>query len=130
MELTRSRGHPMVGAERSIHDAEEPWAVATGVPATHRRAGSQRTNARGVRTAVRTVGQVHPELGALWQRLLARPASESGTLSHGNGTHGRSDRCRRALVLPILGPLASRTRCRKETSHVLQHIHLADPQSS
>src|SRR5882724_5532917 len=26
--------------------------------------------------------------------------------------------------------IASRTRCRKETSHVLQHIDLADPQSS
>jgi hypothetical protein len=26
--------------------------------------------------------------------------------------------------------IASRTRCRKETSHVLQHIELADPQSS
>ena len=25
--------------------------------------------------------------------------------------------------------IASRTRCRKETSHVLQHIDLADPQS-
>ncbi len=38
----------------------------------------------------------------LWQRLLARPASESGTLCHGDGTHGRSDRCRRAFMLPIL----------------------------
>src|SRR5712691_7925069 len=64
LELTRFRGHPMVGAERSIHDAEEPWAVPTGVPATHRRAGSQRTDARGARTAVRAVGPVHPELGA------------------------------------------------------------------
>jgi len=26
--------------------------------------------------------------------------------------------------------IASRTRCRKETSYVLQHIDLADPQSS
>mgnify|MGYP003693843953 CR=1 FL=1 len=39
---------------------------------------------------------------ALWQRLLGRPASESGTLRHGDGTHGRSDRCRRSFVLPIL----------------------------
>src|SRR5262245_40434611 len=31
---------------------------------------------------------------ALWQRLLGRPASESGTLRHGDGTHGRSARCR------------------------------------
>ena len=38
----------------------------------------------------------------LWQRLLGRPASESGTLRHGDGTHGRSDRCRRSFVLPIL----------------------------
>src|SRR6266567_2331897 len=41
LELTRFRGHPMVGAERSIHDAEEPWAVPTGVPATPaRRSGT------------------------------------------------------------------------------------------
>jgi hypothetical protein len=39
---------------------------------------------------------------SLWQRLLGRPASESGTLRHGDGTHGRSDRCRRSFVLPIL----------------------------
>ena len=32
----------------------------------------------------------------------ARPVSESGTLRRGDGTHGRSDRCRRAFVLPIL----------------------------
>src|SRR6266568_5003575 len=64
VKLTRFRGHPMVGVERSIHDAEEPWAVPTGVPATHRRAGSQRTDARGARTVVRAVGPVHPELGA------------------------------------------------------------------
>ena len=31
-----------------------------------------------------------------------RPASESGTLRHRDGTHGRSDRCRRSFVLPIL----------------------------
>src|SRR4029453_15170753 len=41
-------------------------------------------------------------LRALWQRLLGRPASESGTLRHGDGTHGRGDRCRRSFVLPIL----------------------------
>jgi hypothetical protein len=34
--------------------------------------------------------------------LLRRPASESGTLRHEDGTHGRSDRCRRSFVLPIL----------------------------
>jgi len=28
-----------------------------------------------------------------------RPASESGTLRHGDGAHGRSDRCRRSFVL-------------------------------
>ena len=43
----------------------------------------------------------------LWQRLLGRPASESGTLRHGDGTHGRSDRCRRSFVLPILQPLST-----------------------
>lgn len=32
-ELTRFRGHPMVGAERSVHDAEESSAVSPGVPA-------------------------------------------------------------------------------------------------
>src|SRR5215813_13953535 len=34
--------------------------------------------------------------------LLGRSASESGTLRHGDGTHGRSDRCRRSFVLRIL----------------------------
>jgi hypothetical protein len=34
--------------------------------------------------------------------------------------------CRLATKADIV----SRTRCRKETSHVLQHIDLADPQSS
>jgi NAD(P)-dependent dehydrogenase (short-subunit alcohol dehydrogenase family) len=43
----------------------------------------------------------------LWQRLLGRPASESGTLRHGDGTHGRSDRCRRSFVLPILSERSS-----------------------
>ena len=38
----------------------------------------------------------------LWPRLLRRCASESGRLRHGDGTHGRSDRCRRSFVLPIL----------------------------
>jgi hypothetical protein len=46
----------------------------------------------------------------LWQRLLGRPASESGTLRHGDGTHGRSDRCRRSFVLPILHSELSRNR--------------------
>jgi hypothetical protein len=32
LELTQFRGHPIVGAERSVHDAEEPSAVLAGVP--------------------------------------------------------------------------------------------------
>jgi hypothetical protein len=40
VELTRFRGHPIVGAERKVHDAEEPSAVRAGVPAADRRAGS------------------------------------------------------------------------------------------
>ena len=43
LELTRFRGHPMVGAERTVHDAEEPPAVPAGVPATHHRAGAEGT---------------------------------------------------------------------------------------
>jgi hypothetical protein len=39
VELTRFRGHPIVGAERKVHDAEEPSAVFAGVPAADRRAG-------------------------------------------------------------------------------------------
>jgi hypothetical protein len=39
---------------------------------------------------------------ALWQRLLGRPASASGRLCHADEAHGRGDRCRRALMLPIL----------------------------
>jgi hypothetical protein len=31
-----------------------------------------------------------------------RPASESGTLRHGDGAHGPTDRCRRSFVLPTL----------------------------
>jgi sarcosine oxidase, subunit beta len=34
-----------------------------------------------------------------------RPSS--GTLRHGDGTHGRSDRCRRSFVLPILQTLST-----------------------
>src|SRR2546426_5240414 len=45
LELTRFGGHPMVGAERSVHDAEEPSAVRAGVPGAAHRAGSQRANA-------------------------------------------------------------------------------------
>ncbi len=43
----------------------------------------------------------------LWQRLLGRPASESRTLCHEGGTHGRSDRCRRSFMLPILETLST-----------------------
>jgi len=31
VELPRFRGHPMVGAERSVHDAEEPSAIPARV---------------------------------------------------------------------------------------------------
>jgi hypothetical protein len=44
---------------------------------------------------VRLIPDVNVVPLSLWQRLLGRPASESGTLRHGDGTHGRSDRCRR-----------------------------------
>src|SRR3979411_1293725 len=43
----------------------------------------------------------------LWHRLLGGAVSENGTLRHGDGTHGRSDRCRRAFVLPILQTLST-----------------------
>src|SRR5262245_21536336 len=36
LELTRLRGHPVVGAERSVRDAEEPSTVPAGVSAAHR----------------------------------------------------------------------------------------------
>ena len=43
-------------------------------------------------------------------RLLGRPASESGTLCHGDGAQGRGDRLRRSFMLPILSsPLATST---------------------
>ena len=38
----------------------------------------------------------------LWQRLLGRPASESGRLRHGDGGHEWGDRRRRVLLLPTL----------------------------
>ncbi len=41
-------------------------------------------------------------------------ASECGTLCHEGGTHGRSDRCRRSFMLPILvGRGDSRERARE-----------------
>jgi hypothetical protein len=53
-----------------------------------------------------------PRTRPLWQRLLGRPASESGTLRHGDGIHGRSDRCRRSFMLPILSaPVDLRHNC-------------------
>ena len=36
LELTRFRGHPMVGAERKVHDAEEPSGVLARVPTADR----------------------------------------------------------------------------------------------
>lgn len=36
LDLTRLRGHPMGGAERSVHDAEESSVVSAGVPAADR----------------------------------------------------------------------------------------------
>lgn len=36
LELTRFRGHPIVGAERSVHDAEESPAVSAGLPTADR----------------------------------------------------------------------------------------------
>ena len=46
VELTRFRGHPMVGVERSLHDAEESSAVPDGVPAAHHRTGAEGTDPR------------------------------------------------------------------------------------
>jgi hypothetical protein len=45
VELTRFRGHPMVGAERSVHDAEDSSALPTGVPGADHRAGPQGADA-------------------------------------------------------------------------------------
>jgi hypothetical protein len=45
VELTRFRGHPIVGAERSVHDAEEPSAVPAGVPAADDRVDPARPDA-------------------------------------------------------------------------------------
>ena len=36
LELPRFRGQPIVGAERSVHDAEEPSAVPARFPAANR----------------------------------------------------------------------------------------------
>src|SRR3989442_13105436 len=52
LELTRFRGHPIVGAEGSVHDAEEPSAVPAGVPAADDRVGRARRDARGTRAEV------------------------------------------------------------------------------
>lgn len=41
VDLTRFRGHPIVGAERRVHDAEESSAVPTGISGADHRAGPQ-----------------------------------------------------------------------------------------
>src|SRR3989441_7515678 len=64
LELTRFGGHPMVGAERSVHDAEEPSAVPGGVPTAHHRTGAEGTDARRTGAPVRTLGPGDPELGS------------------------------------------------------------------
>jgi hypothetical protein len=46
--------------------------------------------------------QIDPAPMELCRRLVRRPASESGTLCHGDGTHEGGERCRRALMLAIL----------------------------
>ena len=59
------------------------------------------------------VGSLDPQGGrscALWQRLLGRPASESGRLCHGDGGHAGGARRRRALMLPSMKRLAVSTR--------------------
>jgi undecaprenyl-diphosphatase len=52
LELPRFRGHPIIGAERSGHDAEEPSAVPAGVPAADDRVGPARPDAGGARARV------------------------------------------------------------------------------
>ena len=70
MELTRFRGHPIVGAERKVHDAEEPSAVPGGVPTAHHRTGAEGTDAR------RTGRQFEPSAQAIrnWVRQADRDA--------------------------------------------------------
>jgi hypothetical protein len=43
--------------------------------------------------------------GTLWQGLLRRPASESGTLCHGEGGHGEGSR-RRSVLMFLRSPVA------------------------
>src|SRR5207302_6907830 len=52
LPMTGFRGHPMVGAEGSVHDAEEPSGVPAGVPAADDRVGPAWPNARGARARV------------------------------------------------------------------------------
>ena len=54
----------MGGAERSVHDAEEPSAVPAGVPTAHRRARAEGAYARRTRTPVRTLGPGDSKLGS------------------------------------------------------------------
>ena len=44
-------------------------------------------------------------------RLLRRSASESGTLCHGDGAHGRGNRCQRGRMLTILPKGQEQSRC-------------------
>ena len=47
-------------------------------------------------------GALLGRLSELCRRLLGRPASESGTLCHGDGAQGKGDRLRRSFMLPVL----------------------------
>jgi hypothetical protein len=47
LQLTRFGGHPIVGAERKVHDADESLAVPAGSPAADDRVGSARPDTRG-----------------------------------------------------------------------------------
>src|SRR5882724_4401671 len=96
-----------MGAERLIHRAwwgrRRPEPLA-GSESTFRNGRGGRPRARRSRGVTREGGGlgvlgVCPEL---WRRLLGRPASESGTLCHGDGAHEGGDRYRRVLMLAIL----------------------------
>ena len=86
----------MGGAERSVHDAEEPSAVPAGVPTAHRRARAEGAYARRTRTPVRTLGPGDSKLGSAGRpscRALISPVTGIAMAISPSGGRPSSARC-------------------------------------